>query len=600
MKNKLQWLILLAMSSWSIFSQSNGFDCEEDTKLATKYIVGSAYHLIDVSVGIEKLTAYADSGCLDAQLKLGEVYSKEYHGVFDGDKAFYYAKKAADAGNKKAIELVVKLCKRQIGCNLTEEEKAKFMTCEEKTKRAYLLLKGSPLVLAEEERALELLTKYANEGCKEAQFIVGRVYKRGFRDIAIDYDKAFVFLDKATKQDHPRAYAYLGQLYERGYGCQLDYTKAFELFERSYELGDDMGAYCMGYDYLRGMGNVEQSYDNALEWFQKSEYPMAIHWLAVMYYFGYGVPVDKDKAIELLVNNDTIYNSPILLEHLEANKDDEDTILGDFKAIDIEKETEQINEILTAESDSTVLQDDDATISVTRVAGEWQGKLVELDFAGEQIVRELPISITLTEDSDTGGVNYASIIVNNSNTGVGILLDDSVYFQDFEISIPKLYKHNEVDNLQLKILSADLELKKLNHIEYLTAYVDSKELNWNEKGAPMLLVLANTSVMTDNGVEITQEVISALLDAQGDNFIQLFPNPFQNDLLIQYELTEESNSTVEVYSLDGLFYKKIVDNVPQPVGDKLYFFDGSNLNHGLYVVKVTTNNVQHTKLIIKE
>lgn len=601
MKNQITLGLLFLMSVSSVFGQLEGLDCEETTKLYVKYFKWSTENHKEgdqVDNGISNLSEYAHSGCVEAQLKLAVLYSTNEYQIFDAEKACYYAKMASDSGNEEGKRLLLKFYKNQIGCSFKENNIEVLFNCDEKTDIANNLLKGRGAVVANEEKAYERLTKYADKGCIEAQYIVGKYAKKGFRGIIEkDYDKAFHYLTLAAGQGHPRAHAHLGQLYERGYGCNLNYDKALELFESAYELGDGMGAYCIGYNYLRGMGNVAQSYDKAIEWFEKSDYQMAVHWLAVMNYFGFGMPVDQDKAIELLVNNEGIHNSPRLLAHLELHKDDRDTILGDFSEMDVEAETTQINTILDAEVEGT---GERTEISLDYLTGDWQGKLVELDFAGERILREFPINISFSKNQGHNVVGYTASINGIEYAGESLLHENGLYFKDLTLTIPKLFKDNLVDDLHLKMLSADLERKKLNYVDYITAFVESKELNWNEKGTPMLLVLANAEVVADNGVAIGTEVIDELLNAQGDNYITLFPNPFQSDLLIQYDLTAEAHTTVEVYSLyDGL-YQKVVDNQLQTAGEKLYFIDGSGFATGYYVVKVTVNQQVHTKLIIKE
>ena len=107
-------------------------------------------------------------------------------------------------------------------------------------------------------------------------------------------------------------------------------------------------------------------------------------------------------------------------------------------------------------------------------------------------------------------------------------------------------------------------------------------------------------ITTDNGVEISNELIDALINEQGENFISLYPNPFQTDLLIQYELEEQTTSSVEMYDLSGTFYTKILDAQMQEAGDKIFYYDGSHLQPDqYYVVKVTAGNKVYTKLIIK-
>jgi len=587
------------------------FSCKKRASRAKEFIKGTDYVAQNIGIGMYLLTKYADGGCDQAQLKLARVFFKGEYIPNNNQKAFEYAKLANDQGNEKASDLLVKLCLKGIGCDFTSEQNKENyeshlanLPCKRKAKKAFEFVRGSSVIVSDVEKGLELLTTFADEGCEDAQYFLGLIYKKGYFDeIAPDPTKAFKYLNDAVTNGHIRATAHLGQLYERGFGCAIDYEKAFEYFEMNLELGDDMGAYCIGYDYMKGLGTVEQDYVKAREWFEKSEYPMATHWLAVLHYFGFGTPMDKDKGIELLLSNDMIKRSPRLLEHFEENKNNPDTILGEFKAVDINQETEEINEVL--ESNDIIIDetsdDTDNTISAKILTGTWEGKLIELDWSGEQILRYFPANVDFNEDVDTGEVTYVANINNVSNDGIGILLDDSLYFDNFNVSVPKLFKDDRNESINLEILSADIEIKKLDHLEYISAYVDSKVTDWNEPGRPMLMILVNKSITTDNGVEIDEDLINALFEEQGENFITLYPNPFVSDLLIQYEVEQEAYSTVEIYSMDGAFYQKIVDNELQTIGNKVFYFNGSELNsNSFYVVRVTLGDQIYTKVIIKE
>lgn len=610
MKQTITILCVSLFQSMFCLAQSTDFDCTEDTPIATKYIVGSKHYSQDIGKGITLLTSYADNGCVDAQLKLGELYHKQQYLPLDAPKAIHYTQLAYEQGNQKAAQLLYKLCKKYGDCTITASEKVALyiatlshLPCEKKTRKAYEFVRGTQLVAADVDLGVATLNTYAQGGCQEAQYILGNIYKKGFKEnIAIDYAKAYTYFTMAAAQGNTRALAHLGQLHERGQGCELNYTKAFEYFEQCYQLGDPMGAYCIGYDYMKGMGSITQNYDLAIEWFQKGiDYPMAKHWLGALNYVGFGTPMNRDAGIEFLVNNENILNSPTLLAHLEAHKNDTQTILGESSSATIIEQTEEINHVLTADSETTEENDDSTTtITVQNLTGNWKGKLVDLDWSGKIITRDFPVTLHMEEDKDTGGVAYTATIGDNSSAGTGILLDNNLYFDNLNITVPKLFRENEVVDLELSLLNANLELKKLNHLEYLTAFVDSNIRNWNEPGRPKLLVLTNTAVTTDNGMEISDELINALLDSQDNSFITLYPNPFETDLLIQYEVEQESFITVEMYSLDAVFYKKFVDNEKQAAGKKVYYQDGTNLAHGVYVVKVTTNNTAYTKLIIKE
>ncbi len=472
--------------------------------------------------------------------------------------------------------------------------------CEEQTYVGRMFLTGNDVIVQDIPKGLEILTQLADGGCAEAQLRLGLVYKKD-QFTAIDENKAFEYIQKAADQGLARAKAELGQLHQLGTGTSIDYTKALALYEEAYELGDAMGAYSIGYNYFKGLGSVEQSYAQAVEWFTKSDYPMAKHWLAICNYFGYGVPVNKEAAYELLAANTGIVNSPTLLAHLETSKEEAQGVLADYQGMDVAKQTEQINELFEAESTTVETTEEATLLNAAALAGNWSGKLVELDWSGERILRDFPASFEFSADEDTNGIAYKASVNKSTDSNVAVLLDESLYFQNFDISLPRLYKDNpKVNALNYSVLNADFQIKTIDHIRFLVGYVDTKVNNWGEPGPPMLLVLANDKVLTENGIEISKEVLEALLAAQGDNFITLYPNPFKTDLLIQFELVEDSTTTVEIYSLDGMFSEIIANEAKQQAGKQLFQYNGSNLPAGLYVVRVTAQGVVHTKLIIKE
>jgi len=190
---------------------------------------------------------------------------------------------------------------------------AAAVACSHKTQHAWELFKGTAIVAKDVPQALALFQACAAQGYARAQYNMGMIHKYG-NHVPQDYDKAFALLTSAAEQGYARAACELGVLYKDGLGCTLSFDKALQWFEKSYELGFDKGAYSIGYLYFKGLGSIEQDYSKAIQWFSKTKYPMSVHWLAICNYFGYGTPVNKDKAIELLVANaKRIDNSRILL-----------------------------------------------------------------------------------------------------------------------------------------------------------------------------------------------------------------------------------------------------------------------------------------------
>lgn len=182
------------------------------------------------------------------------------------------------------------------------------------------------------------------------------------------------------------------------------------------------------------------------------------------------------------------------------------------------------------------------------------------------------------------------------------MLDNNYHFDNLTLELPRLYQDDTLKNhLDYKALSlSEIEVKEIDNIRYLIAKLNTSVTNWKEPGAPMLLVLGNTKALTNNGQEIDEALLAELAQQKDDSFITLYPNPFKTDLLIQYDLAEDSEATVTIHSFAGQFSHTIVNNQPQKAGQYIYHVEGTAYPLGLYVVKVTANGVSHTKLIVKE
>ena len=82
------------------------------------------------------------------------------------------------------------------------------------------------------------------------------------------------------------------------------------------------------------------------------------------------------------------------------------------------------------------------------------------------------------------------------------------------------------------------------------------------------------------------------------NLSQNYPNPFNPSTLIRYELPQESNVTLDVYSIEGQRVATLVNTV-QPAGMHTVHFDGSRLASGVYLYRLTAgNNMLSKKMIL--
>ena len=71
------------------------------------------------------------------------------------------------------------------------------------------------------------------------QYQVGMMYWDG-HGVAVDYQQARPWLEKAAAQDHPEAVGSLGVMYFEGQGAAPSWRRARELYERAIELGNSV------------------------------------------------------------------------------------------------------------------------------------------------------------------------------------------------------------------------------------------------------------------------------------------------------------------------------------------------------------------------
>ncbi|MEE9377502.1 MAG: T9SS type A sorting domain-containing protein [Candidatus Lokiarchaeia archaeon] len=450
------------------------------------------------------------------------------------------------------------------------------LDCENNLSEAFYFLKGDAYVKPDSLKALEFLKPCVKAKNPAAQLLMARLYLNGKDEKR--FKKGFKLTKKAAKQDFALAAYDLGVLFKYGKGRKQNLKKATKWFRKGYKLGNPKAAYSLGYMFFKGFGNETQDYKKAVRWFKKSDTPMAKHWLAVCYYFGYGVHQNKSKALQLLKEN-PIENSERLLNtltRLQGENDlsaDERYVLNQFQ--------ERDNSI----NDS----------KVNNLVGTWLGTFIQLDWSNTMLMQKLPVSINFEEDPITSELVYKSIIGDNYNTGEVL---NNTSLENLSLKIKHPYSSNATAVLDYEIIPSEIEFIHHNNHEFMVFSAESFIDGWKEPGAPMLLILSKEKMETASNVELSNEVVSAL-EAQEDSFIKLYPNPFENDLIIGYDLDSPLHVSVNITSTDGSKSYVITSNSLQNSGRHTYTFDGSSLEKGIYVINITYGNERATKMILK-
>ncbi|WP_298546151.1 tetratricopeptide repeat protein [uncultured Aquimarina sp.] len=400
--------------------------------------------------------------------------------------------------------------------------------------------------------------------------------------------KGFELIKSAAEHDYLYATSLLGDLYKNGTGVSLNFDEALFWYKKAVELGDEKAAFKIGYLYLKGLGSVQQDYFEAIKWFEQSKYPMAKHWLAICYREGYGVQKNTEKAIDILKKN-KINNSKTLLTQFQEEIISEQTNSNQIDAdsfVQVYTENQQTNNISSTNQH----------FYISDITNEYKGSLVVYDWSGKHIVQSVPIRLDLKYDAYDDTLDYKLIINEETIKGEGLVYDTSASFENFNIQIDRKYLDQSSNNkINLSIFSIDFKKKSIEELNIIVGTLEAHINNWNEPSAPIKIILHPFS---DNP-NLSDEALLAL-GSQSNSFIKLYPNPFVNDLLIQYELKENATVSVAIQGVSNNIHKNITTSSIQSIGKKLYTLDGRELPSGLYVVSVIVNGINHNKLIVKK
>lgn len=132
-----------------------------------------------------------------------------------------------------------------------------------------LLLKGSGRNPPQPEEAFLILLKAAEKNNVAAFYNLGNIsYQKR------DFTSALNFYSKALEYNHPGAIYKLGYLYQEGKGTDLNLKKAFDMYQKSANLGDPHAMSALRDMYSLGtvVFNVKESYFWALAASENGDY----------------------------------------------------------------------------------------------------------------------------------------------------------------------------------------------------------------------------------------------------------------------------------------------------------------------------------------
>jgi hypothetical protein len=118
-------------------------------------------------------------------------------------------------------------------------------------------------------RAVELAQATAQDGDKDAQYLMGLAAKHG-RGAEQNHEVAVKWFTLAAERGHADALNDLATCYSRGEGVARDDAKAFEYFRLAAERGSTAGQRNVGKMYEQGVG-TEKDPLKALFWYERTD-----------------------------------------------------------------------------------------------------------------------------------------------------------------------------------------------------------------------------------------------------------------------------------------------------------------------------------------
>lgn len=365
----------------------------------------------------------------------------------------------------------------------------------------------------------------------------------------------------------------------------------------------DIVHYLLGYISLKNLASRDpftssDMVTKAKTHFETSNHPMAKHWLAIMHYFGYGVPKDEAKAIEMLSEND-ILNSKTLLQTLQNQNNDWIPISAEERLACIENYDIYHTPVTLIKNTKT----------------NFQGHYLEFDWSAKGVIRHIPVSLQIEILEDLGShkaITYEFMLDEETLTGrASLYTETNVYKLNlhnnliFNLLKNKLQDHPEQNTLTYNLGSIDFKEETINGKPALVGnFVSSfsKIIDYEEDiKAPLRLILypetTTRSFLSDSeSTNIFTKTDHSRLDK---NFAIISPNPIGDRFTINYTMDKATEIRVEIYDFFGNKRLQVPNVKNKKTGIQTISVDSSTLPSGTYIIQMIIDGSPYSKTVVK-
>ena len=421
---------------------------------------------------------------------------------------------------------------------------------------------------------------------------------------------SYLHLFRASYHKYPSAMLdhtinLLTNTYKENY--QINYNNMSRDLENLVTLDykKDITNYILGYIHLKNLVTNQDFtnttlVDKAKGYFDNSNHPMAKHWLGIMNYFGYGMPKDTAKALQMLSENN-ILNSQTLKQQLQNQNNDWIPISAAERLASIENYSTNNKPITVIGSGKTT----------------FQGHFIEFDWTATGVKRYIPVtlSITIREEHET----YKKVRTELTIDGKTIINDPRLqnlaqhtqelhlFFGQFlPLKLPPLpnmlQDHPDKNTTSYSIESLYLKEASIGGKPALIAKaaLNTTITELNEVvHTPIRMVLYPQSPAVQAMAETTPLENSKQQAVLDKDFAVISPNPIGDRFTITYNVGQSAEVQVSVYDFYGQQKIQLPSQKIDTSGKQTITVDSAALLSGTYVIQITVDSKAYSKTVVK-
>lgn len=362
-----------------------------------------------------------------------------------------------------------------------------------------------------------------------------------------------------------------GLAYKNGINVDIDYQKAFNFFSQGADLGDAQCKYAVAYMLFKGLG-CSQNYDLAAQIFAsgaKAGRDNSSYFYGLCLRNGYGVQKNEDSARYYLQYAANLGYAQAIEELKmlagENSNDSATALVNTINNLAI-PETYSLNHFTKMPPSQPLSK---------ILNGNYKGWLIQYDWSGMHVVNcnKLQVGISLNDTKVTGNWTEPSgdtVAINGHVEG------DSIVFSDMLTKRKDHYSLNKPITYKYK----DARLNVVQSVDsvYVSGSIGMFSDERNEPSKPMYIALSRE----------LEKVLDTAMKVE-NIYLKSYPNPFINDLTIEFELPKTESVLVQLVTTDGFVVYNNYGGLLSAGHYKLPM-QISSLVSGLYMLKVIHDN----------